>query len=86
MDRVLIFDPLHYGKYFPHRRLSTFIQGLVPYYHNSDDGKCAFSVNIKLYAVGTEMHIIVLNIALAKPSQIFPFLIKHFLRLATSFR
>jgi len=45
---VLILDRLHNQKYFPHRHRSTFIQGLAPYYHNSDDGKCAFSVNIKL--------------------------------------
>ena len=45
---VPIFDLLHYEKYVPQKYLSTVVQRLFPFFHKSDDGKCAFSVNIKL--------------------------------------
>jgi len=64
-EHVLIFVPLHFGKYIPPKYLSTFVQHLVPYFHRSDDDKSASSVNVKLYAVGTNTQISVVNIALA---------------------
>jgi len=45
---VSIFDLLLYEKYVPQKYLSTVVQRLFPFFHKSDDGKCAFSVNIKL--------------------------------------
>jgi hypothetical protein len=45
---VPIFDLLLYEKYFTQKYLSTFVQRLVPFFYKSDDGKCAFSVNVML--------------------------------------
>jgi hypothetical protein len=39
---VPIFDLLLYEKYIPHKHISTFVQGLVPYFHKIDDGKYVF--------------------------------------------
>ena len=49
-----IFDLLHYEKYFPQKYFSAFVHRFVPYFNKSDDGKFAFSVNVKLLAVGTK--------------------------------
>jgi hypothetical protein len=39
---VPTFDLLLYGKYFPHKYLSTFVQRPAPFFHKSDDRKCVF--------------------------------------------
>jgi hypothetical protein len=41
-EAVPIFNLLFYEKYIPHKYLSNFLQGLDPFFHKSDDGKCAF--------------------------------------------
>jgi len=64
-EHVLIIDMLHFEKYLPPKYLSTFVQHLVPYFHRSYDDKSASSVNVKLYAVGTNTQISVVTIALA---------------------
>jgi len=53
-----IFYLLHYEKYFPQKYFSTFVQCFIPYFKKSDDGKFAFSVNVKLLAVGTKCSIL----------------------------
>ena len=77
-----IFDLPLYKNYFPHRHLSTFVQGLVSYCHKSDDGKYAFSVNIKLnqHAAFCDEHRFCITITN------FCVSLKHIIRLATSIR
>jgi hypothetical protein len=43
MDGTIpVFDLFHYEKNIPHKHLSSFVQGLLPYFHKTDDGKCDF--------------------------------------------
>jgi hypothetical protein len=39
---VPIFDLLLYERYIPQKPLSTFVQGLIPYFHKPEDGIFAF--------------------------------------------
>lgn len=59
---------LHYEEYFPHRYHSTIVQRLVQYFHVSEYGKCASSVQVKLYAVGTNKQLSVAKINFVEPS------------------
>ena len=86
VDRAVpIFDLLFYEKYIRHKHLSTFLQGLVPFFHQTDNGKCVFRERKAVrsrdkYAVYCGKHrfgITITNICVA---------LKQIVRLATSIR